>query len=221
MNVIVFGLERLSELAAQMLAHDGAHTVVGFTVHERYLAKREVAGLPVYRFEDLETHLPPGEHALIAPLGWRRMGGLRRDVMREGERKGYRFVSHISSRALTWPDLRLGSNSMIDEGVIVQPGSRLGEGCIVRAGALLSHDVDLGDHCFVAPRATIGGDAVVGEHCVVGLGSTVCTGVKVAPRCFIAAGAVVTADTQPDGIYRGNPARRARLTSDKIDRLRI
>lgn len=221
MDVVVFGIERLSQLAAFVLKHDSPHRPVGFTVHERYLSGPELAGLPVTRFEDLERHFSPDRVALVAPLGWRRMGDLRRDVMREGERKGYRFLSHVSSRALTWPDLVTGSNVLIDEGVVVQPGCQLGEGCLVRAGALLSHDVHLGDHCFVAPRATIGGRVVIGEHCVVGLGSTVATGVTIAPRCFIAAGAVVTADTARNGIYRGNPARRARLTSDKIDRLRI
>ena len=60
----------------------------------------------------------------------------------------------------------------------------------------------------VSPAA-IGGGAQIGSNCVIGLNSTVLTGVRVAPRCFIAAGAVVTADTEPDGIYRGSPARRS------------
>jgi acetyltransferase-like isoleucine patch superfamily enzyme len=84
----------------------------------------------------------------------------------------------------------------------------------------LSHDVELGDHCFVAPRASIGGRARIGANCVIGANSTIANGLQVAPRCFVAAGAVVTADTQPDGIYRGNPARRSPVTVDSFNKLR-
>jgi len=77
---------------------------------------------------------------------------------------------------------------------------------------MLSHDVTIGDHSFVAGRAVIGGRAHIGINCVIGLNSTVCNRIRIAPRCFIAAGAVVTADTEPDGIYRahqraGRPCR--------------
>lgn len=221
MDVVIFGLGRLSELAAYVLKHDSPHRPVAFTVHEKFVTRAELAGLPVHRFEDLEHRYPPDRFALFAPLGWKRMGALRADVLRAGKAAGYRFVSYLSTRASTWPDHSIGENCMVDEGCILQPFARIGDNCIVRSGAFLSHDVTLGDHCFVAPRAVVGGRAVIGEHCVLGISSTVCSGVRVAPRCFVAAGAVVTADTQPDGIYRGNPARRARLTSDKIDRLGI
>lgn len=218
-EVVVFGLGRLSALAAYVLAHDSPWRPVAFTVHERFASTGALAGLPVVAFERLEQFHPPARCALLVPLGWRRMGGLRADVVREGRSKGYRCISYVSSRALTWPDLDLGDNCMVYEGTVVQPYGRIGEGCIVRSGVTLSHDVVVGDYSFVAAGVVVGGRAVIGEHCVLGLGSTVCTGVRVAPRCFVAAGAVVTSDTLADGIYRGNPARRSRVTSDRIDRL--
>lgn len=209
MDVVVFGLGWLSQLAAYVLAHDSPWRPVAFTVHERFASAGALAGLPVAAFERLEQTHPPERCALIVPLGWRHMGGLRADVVRQRRAKGYRCASYVSSRALTWPDLDHGDNCMIYEGTVVQPYTRLDEGCIVRAGVTLSHDVVVGAYSFVAAGAVVGGRAEIGEHCVVGLGSTVCTGVRVAPRCFIVAGAVVTADTLPDGVYRGNPARRS------------
>jgi len=219
MDVVIFGVGLTARMAAYVLAHDSPHRPVAFTVHERFVTKAEFAGLPVRRFEDLERAHPPERFALLAPLGWTRMGELRAGVLREGKRKGYRLITYVSSRAMTWPGFVAGENCMVYDGVIVEPFARIGENCIIRAGATLSHDVELGDHCFVAPRASIGGRVEIGANCVIGANSTISSGVRIAPRCFIAAGAVVTADTQPDGIYRGNPARRSPVTVDRFGKL--
>lgn len=220
MDVVIFGTGLFARLAAFVLTHDSAHRPVAFTVHERFVEAPEHAGLPVRRFEDLERFHPPERVALLAPLGWTRMGGLRADVLCAGRARGYRFVHYVSSRAHTWPGFEARENCMIFDGAIVEPYARIGENCIVRAGATLSHDVELGDHCFVAARASIGGRATVGAGCFVGAGSVIVNGVRVAPRCFVAAGAVVTADTRPEGIYRGNPARRSRIGVADFEKLR-
>ena len=220
-GVVVFGLEGLSRLAAHVLAHEGGLTVAGFTAHRRYCDRDALDGRPVLPFEDLDQTHPPERFSLLAPIGWRRMCGLRADVLADGRDRGFHFASYVSPRAVTWPDLSVGDNVMVYDSVVIQPFTHLGHGCVVRSGAFLSHDVQVGDHCFIASRATVGGGAVVGERCVIGLNATICSGVRVAPRCFVTAGAVLTTDTEPGGIYRGNPARRSRLPSDRIDRLRV
>jgi sugar O-acyltransferase (sialic acid O-acetyltransferase NeuD family) len=221
MRLLIFGTGRLSRLAAYTLTRESDHEVCALTVDRRFIEADHVDGLPVVAFEDIVDSHPPDRHALMAPIGWRDMCGLRARVLRQGRQHGYRFASHLSPRALAPAELVLGDNVMVYEGAIIQPFARLGENCIVRAGALISHDVHVGDHGFIAARATLGGGTVLGERCVIGLAATVCSGVRVAPRCFVAAGAVLTVDTEPGGIYRGNPARRSRLSSDKIDRLRL
>lgn len=219
MDIVIFGTGLAARLAAYVLEHDSPYRPVAFTVHERYVKAPEFAGLPVRRFEDLERTFPPEQVAMIAPLGWTRMGAFRQEVVAAAKARGYRFATYVSSRALTWAGFAAGENCMVYDGVIIEPYARIGENCIVRAGAALSHDVELGEHCFVAPRASIGGHARIGANCVLGANSTVTNGVKVAPRCFIGAGAVVTADTQPDGIYRGNPARRSPVGVDGFRKL--
>ncbi len=216
MDIVIFGLRQLSRLAAYMLTHDSPHRVVGFTVHEQFMSGGEFMGLPVSRFEDLERTHPPERIGLLAPLGWKRMNGLRADVVADGRKKGYTFISYVSSRALTWPDLTIGENCMVFEGCIVQPFARVGENCIIRAGAVLSHDVEVGDHCFVAGRAYISGSAKVDHSCVIGLNSTIREEVRIAPRCFVAAGALVQSATESNGVYHGAPARRWKLTVDDL-----
>lgn len=219
MNIVIFGLDGMSEQAAYLLTHDSPHRVAAFTVHERFLSRTELGGLPVHRFEDLEQICPPDRFAMLAPLGWRRMGDMRADVVREGKAKGYQFITYVSSRALTWPDLTAGENTMVHDGAIVQPFVRIGDNCKIAPSVVLSHHVRLGDHCFVASGATVGGRAEIASNCVLGMNSTIVSGVRVAPRCFIAAGAVVTTDTQPNGIYRGSPARRSRVPLDRLSAL--
>ena len=219
MDVVIFGVTSSARLAAYVLANDSPHRPVAFTAHERFVSATDFGGLPVRRFEDLERVYPPERCALLAPLGWTRMGGLRASVVESGKSKGYRFINYVSSRALTWPGFTAGENCMIFDGAIIEPFARVGANCIVRAGALLSHDVELGDHCFVSPAAAIGGRTRVGANCVIGTASVVSNGLRIAPRCFIAAGAVVTADTQAGGIYRGNPARRSPVTVEKFRKL--
>lgn len=219
MDVVIFGVGNVSRLAAFVLAQDSPHRPVAFTAHERFISEGEFAGLPVRRFDDIEVAYPPERYAMLAPLGWTKMGQLRADVVAAGWAKGYRFISYVSSSAITWTTFVAGENCMVHGGAIIEPYARVGVNCIIRGGAMLSHDVELGEHCFVAPRALIGGAAKIGANCVIGANSTVVDGVRVAPRCFIAAGAVVTADTQPEGIYRGNPARRSPVTVDRLKRV--
>jgi maltose O-acetyltransferase len=51
---------------------------------------------------------------------------------------------------------------------------------------------------------------VVGDGVWIGGRSMILPGVTIANGCVIAAGSVVTADTEPDGLYAGNPARRVK-----------
>ncbi|MCB7135441.1 acyltransferase [Cellulosimicrobium marinum] len=115
------------------------------------------------------------------------------------------FVSHDGP-------LTIGDGTWINHHVYVDTAAE------VRIGA----GVGIADHVRiltathdVGPRASRGGPWVtapvtIGDGCWVGSGVTILPGVTVAPGCVLGAGAVVTADTEPDGLYVGVPARRVR-----------
>jgi maltose O-acetyltransferase len=54
----------------------------------------------------------------------------------------------------------------------------------------------------------------IGAGTWLGTRVTVLPGVRVAPGCVVAAGAIVAADTEPNGLYAGVPARRIRDLDD-------
>ena len=139
MQVVMFGLGQLSSLAWYCLTHDSPHEIVAFTVDGAYMDRAEFEGLPVVAFEDVENRFPPGDYAMLVPIGARAANGLRADKYREARQKGYSFPSYVSSRALTWPDLVIGENSLIYEGAVIQPFCHIGNNVVVRHGVAVSH----------------------------------------------------------------------------------
>ncbi len=216
MKLVLFGEGSFASLAWYCIAHDTKEDLAGFVVDAEYRTREALHGLPVVDFEGLEARFPPQTHRLLLTLGPRGMNGLRKSRYEAAKAWGYTFATYISSRALTWPDLNVGENSMIYEGAIVQPFARIGVDTIVRSGVHISHHVAIGDHSFIAANACFGGNSRVGSRCFIGLNATILNGVTVADGCFIAAGAVVTADTEPDRLYVGVPARRSSKSPSQV-----
>lgn len=81
----------------------------------------------------------------------------------------------------------------------MREGSTLAQGAYVCTG---THDFD--DPSTPLKTAPI----TIGERAFVGLRALILPGVDIAPGTLVGAGAVVARDTEPWGIYAGNPARR-------------
>lgn len=207
-RVVIFGSGKFSSLAWYCLTHDSAHQVVAFAVDRAFMSSTLHEGLPVVAFEDLSTAYPPADVLLLIPIGYYEINGLRRARYEAAKAQGYRFANYVSSRASVWPDLRLGDNCLIYDHAIVQPFVSIGNNVIVRSGAMIAHHCKLSDHVFVAAGANFGGSVSVGEQAFIGLGGVLKHGLTIAARSFVGAGAVVMTDTEPDGVYIGNPARR-------------
>ncbi|TAN68259.1 MAG: acetyltransferase [Methylobacter sp.] len=215
-SVVIFGNGALSSLAWYCLTHDSPWQVKAFTVDRAYLQDPVHEGLPVAPFEDLASLYPPSEVDLLIPLGYTQINGLRRERYLQAKAQGYSFISYISSRASTWPDLQIGENCLIYEHAIIQPFARIGDNVIIRSGAHISHHCEIGSHTFVAAGACFGGNVTVSEQAFVGLGAVLRDGLHLAERSFIGAGAVVVANTEADGVYVGNPARRSGRSSMEV-----
>lgn len=207
-EIVIFGADKFASLAWYCLTHDSPYRVVGFTVDRDYLHCAEHEGLAVVPFEDIDQHHPPEKVRLLVALGYHAINGLRKDRVAQARKLGYTLVNYVSSRAITWPDLRIGENCLIYEGAVIQPFARIGDGVIIRSNAHVSHHCIVDDHAFIAAGVTLGGRCHVGEQAFIGLGAVVRDGVKIGERSFIGAGAVVLGDTEPDAVYVGNPARR-------------
>ena len=216
-SVVVFGAGTLASLTWFCLTHDSQWTVQAFTVDRKYLSKNMHEGLPVVPFEDLLNIYPPSTTKLLIPIGHTRINGLRMERFQQAMESGYEIISYISSRASVWPKQCFGINCLVYEHAIIQPFATIGDNVIIRSGANIGHHCVVGNHSFVATEATLGGNVTVGERCFIGLGAVIRDRLNIAERSFIGAGAVVISDTEPDGVYVGNPARRIEKSSLEVN----
>lgn len=212
-SALVFGAVGQSALLAHHLVHEARREVLGFAVDPEFSPGPEFEGRPVRSLAEWAVELGMPRRAevdVFLPLGHRRMNGLRRDKLAEARALGFGIGRHLSPRALVPPDFaaELSDHTIVYEGVIVQAHVQLGANVIVRAGANLGHHSTVGDDTFIASGVVTGGSVTIGPRCFIGLGAVIRDGVTLAERTFVGAGAVVTADTEPDGVYVGVPARR-------------
>jgi sugar O-acyltransferase (sialic acid O-acetyltransferase NeuD family) len=215
---VIFGTGTMASLAWYCLTQDSHHSVNAFTVNKAYLKKILHEGLPVLAFEELEKFFPVGSTNVLIAAGYSHMNSAREKLFLQVREKGYEIISYVSSRASIWPDLQINQNTIIFEHSMVQPFSSIGENTIIRCNVCISHHCKIGNHVFIANGVTLGGNVTVGDRSFIGLTAAIRDGIKIAEGTFIGAGSVVLADTEPDGVYVGNPARKLdKKASDLID----
>lgn len=207
-KLILFGADTLASLIAFQLQKLHGQVVAGFTLDDDYLTQTEFEGLPVVGFCQLEKRFSPESHDVILPLGYHRMNALRAERLAEAKNKGFSIGNFVSNHACILSNSEIKENVLIFEQAILQPYAKLGANIIIRSGANIGHHSSVGDHTFIASGAVTGGNVIIGEQCFIGLGAVIRDNIKIADRTFIGAGAVVVKNTEPDGVYIGNPARK-------------
>jgi sugar O-acyltransferase (sialic acid O-acetyltransferase NeuD family) len=211
-KVVLFGTLDTAEIAHYYLEHDSPHQVAAFTVHAEYLRHDTFHGLPVVAFEEIERSYPPDDFRFFAPMTGRKMNTLREQVYLQAKAKGYSFISYVSSRASVFADA-IGENCFILENNVIQPFARIGDNVVLWSGNHIAHHVLIKDHVFFTSHVLISGHCVVEPHCVFGGNSTIKEYLHVAEGTLLTMASYLTRDTEPWGIYKGNPAQRRRIRS--------
>jgi len=200
-KVVLFGNARFAETNHFYLSHDSPHEVVAFTVGRAYIQQDELRGCPVVPFEQITQRYPPDEYLMAVPLGLSRVNQFRAEKFEQAQAKGYRFVTYVSSRAVTWRGSTLGENCFVYENVVMKPFARFGRDVIVETGSVVGHHTEIQDHCFLGPHSVVLGECTIEPYCIIGANAMVKEEVRVASGCIIGAGALITRDTRPGGVY--------------------
>jgi sugar O-acyltransferase (sialic acid O-acetyltransferase NeuD family) len=215
-KLIIIGDGETAELAYEYFTYDSPHEVVAFSVEREYAKKRELFGLPVVHFEEVERLYDPAEYEAFVAISYTQLNRVRARLYRESKRKGYSFVSYVSSRAFVWRNVEIGENCFIMENNVLQYSVKIGNNVVLWSGNHVGHQSVIRDHVFVSSHVVISGYCEVGENCFLGVNSCVANNLKIGKDCLIGMGAVVNKDTEEGKVYRGNPAKPSSVDSFTI-----
>ena len=217
-KVIIFGILDTAQLAYFYLKNDTDHQVVGFSVNKEYLpGNRSFEGLPIVPFESVQTIYDPAEFYFLAPMTARKMNRLRESIYKQIKEKGYKFISYVSSRATVYPGAKIGENCFILEDNTIQPFTPIGNNVVMWSGNHIGHHGEIKDHVFFTSHVVLSGHCIVEPYCFFGVNSTIRDYTHLAEGSLIAMGACVTRNTEPWGVYKGNPAKKGKVLSKDLN----
>lgn len=217
-KVIIFGVLDFAALAYFYLKHDSSHEVVAFSVDKKYLPlEQRFQGLPVVPFEEIEQVYNPSDYYFFAPMSPRKMNSVRESVYRQILGKKYRMISYVSSKATVFSNLKLGDNCFILENNTLQPFVEIGHDVVLWSGNHIGHHSVIKEHVFFTSHVVLSGHCLVEPYAFFGVNATVRDNVHIAEGSLIGMGASIHRDTEPWGVYKGTPARKAKKLSHETD----
>lgn len=215
-KVIIFGTSGFAEVVHFYLTHDSQYEIVAFTANKEFIDKKELFGLPIIPFENIEEKYPPDQYLMFIVVVYSKINKLRAKIFDDVKSKGYNLLSYVNSKAITWGKLDIGQNCFILENNVIQPFVKIGDDVIIWSGNHIGHHSTIGDHCFIASHVVISGNVKIGPFCFLGVNSTIRDGISIARECVIGAGAVILKDTKEKEVYTTDSTKLLPITSDKL-----
>ncbi len=215
-KVILFGNGQNASVAYAYLTHDSPYEVVAFTVDRAHIKDKELFGLPVIPFEDVQSIYPPVTHKMLISVSYAKANKLRAAKYYEAKDKGYQLITYISSKAMTWPGLIVGDNCVVLEHTVIQPFATIGNNVTVSSGSHIGHHTTIKDHCYVAQQVAISGFVTAEPYCFFGANSTIRDGITIARECVIGAGALILNNTRERSVYMARTAQLMPMASDHL-----
>src|ERR1035438_5042776 len=116
-KILIFGVKEAARLACGYLRNDTCDEPVAYTVTADYLpAERVQDNLPVVPFESVTSSHPPTQHRFLVPMSYQDHNRHRSRIFEQVKALGYAMINYVSPRAIIYPGLKIGENSMILEG---------------------------------------------------------------------------------------------------------
>ena len=204
--IVIYGAGPFARLMHYYFSADSDYTVMAFTVDCDYFTSPLFCGLPVVPAERLIAEYPPATFQMFIAVGYKDMRA-RQAVFERGKAAGYRMINYISSRAVCFPDLRIGENNAIMAQVQIEPFVTIGDNNVFWSDTLVAHDVSVGNGNYFGAKCVLGGLSTVENSCFLGNGTVLINGITIHNETHALPGTILLQNTKPFFQYLGNPAR--------------
>lgn len=188
-KLIITGNGSYSQMMRRYIENTVFGNVAAYTVESAFMRSDQLDELPVVPLEDLKERFPCDEVALVMGIGYKRMGGIRKQIFEKCCSMGYRFINYIHPTAIIEKNVSLGVGNNILEGVILEESVVLGNANLLFGGSLIAHETQLGDYNTLSVRAVVAGCTKIGSQCFVGAAATVKDHIRLEDYVLIVAGA--------------------------------
>jgi len=208
-KLIIFGAGETATIAAEFFSQDSNESIYGFGVDDKFLnGQKSFYNSPLLGTSQILSDYSPSKFRIFVALSYGQLNQERLLKYNMFKDRGYEFATYISSKASVWRTADIGENCMIFENNNIQHNSIIEDNCILWSGNHIGHSSRIRNSSYISSHVCIAGYADIGNRCFLGINSSVNDKLKLADDCFVASGSVVTKNTQPNGIYSGNPAQR-------------
>lgn len=213
-ELVIFGTGKISECVSYYFERDGDYQIAAYCCDRSFIERETFNGRPVVAFENIVEEYPPDRFSLFIALGYHGLNRLRKLKCEEGIEKGYNLASYISP--YVFGDLKIGGNSLLLDGAIVQPKVKIGNNVFVWGGAMIGHHAIIQDHCWVTGSANIGGLSILGSESFLGLNATIGHEVTVGVRCLLGANTLITRSIASGSVFLSCDSPKHRLNVDQF-----
>lgn len=219
-KLLIIGDSAFAEVAYECFTHDSEYEVVGFAVESQYLKKKELFGLPIVPFEQIEEHFNPSKIEFYAALVYSQLNRLRTRLYQAAKAKGYRPASYISSRAFVWQNVVVGEHCFVFEDNTIQPFVRIGNNVVLWSGNHIGHHSVIQDHCFIASHVVISGFCNIGSNTFMGVNATLGNNVSIGEDNWIGPSVTLVKDTEPNLLFKVEQPEPAKVSARRFFKIR-
>lgn len=213
-KLVIVGAGEFAEIAYEYYTYDSNYEVVAFAVESQYIKEKELFGLPIVPFEELNEHYPPDSYYAFVALYYGKLNRRRTRLFNECKERGYHCASYISTKAFVWHNVKIGENSFVFEDNTIQYHVTIGNNVVLWSGNHIGHRTVIEDNCWLTSHDVVSGFCRIGKNSFIGVNATIGDEVILGEDTVLGAGAV-TIKSLPEkaGVYVGNPVRKLNRTA--------
>ena len=219
-KLIIIGDSFFAQIAYKYFFRENKYQIVGFSVEKQFIKNKELYGLPIVEFENLDKDYSPSDYYIFVAITYTKLNTLRTRLFNNLKEKGYRFVNYISPHAYLDEETEIGENVFIFENNTIQPFVKIRDNCILWSGNHIGHHSLIEDNVFISSHVVISGFCKIGKNSFLGVNSTIINGVSIGENNLITEGTIISSNTEKDSIYKSSESKKSKVSASKFFKLK-